>query len=214
MIWSESRAVVEVTCGVALPGEAVAESCTCGLPEEGDKTTGAAEPGIGMPGAGVSKPVRASAAASSGVAAVVAACEAPAICCNCEATGWVAGAAAGGCGGAVGWPEATGAAGCGGAAAPPPGGVFFAAFAAASIRRCCSAGGRLSILVAISASCCGVMLRGSMMPAPGSAVGLTPGLAGTSVGLGTGGAPPSPTFRLSAGSFGAALVDPEPGPLV
>ena len=82
MEWSATRAVVEDPCGVVLPGEAIAASGTCDVPEEGDKATGVAALGIGVPVAGVSKPVRAKAAASSGVAAVVAAREAPAICCN------------------------------------------------------------------------------------------------------------------------------------
>jgi len=76
MVWSESLAEVPAPCVVVAPG--------------------AAEPGTGVPTAGVSKPVRAKAAASSGVAAVVAAREAPAICCNCEATGWAEVVAAGG----------------------------------------------------------------------------------------------------------------------
>jgi hypothetical protein len=42
------------------------------------------------PPAGVSKPERAKAAASSGVAALAADCDVAAICCNCDCAGWIA----------------------------------------------------------------------------------------------------------------------------
>ena len=184
--------------------------------------------GCTLPPPAVSKPELARADASSGVAAPVADCDVAAICCNCDCAGWLAAAgdgfaAAAGAGLAAPPPAGDGlaAAPAGAGFAAPAAGAGFPAGApppaelrAASIRRCFSSGGRLSILVARSANCCGLILRTSVTVSAVNALSAGGLLPAVFPSTGAGGALSSSPFMLSFGPSEVALLAPEPGPFV